>query len=117
MCDVFPLGARIDELSDSLVWSFRKTAGLKPAGNPYGGWERPDCELIYSQQNNPPNLRGKKCKIFDWLCTSKLVGEGEIETDDPMHLVDGISIGGGAYLVYVERVFEPNAFLWRNQNN
>ncbi|KAK9102722.1 hypothetical protein Sjap_019976 [Stephania japonica] len=69
------------------------------------------------QQNNPPNLRGKKCKIFDWLCTSKLVAEGEIETDDPMHLVDGIPIGGGAYLVYVERVFEPNAFLWRNQNN
>ncbi|KAK9123466.1 hypothetical protein Sjap_013068 [Stephania japonica] len=30
---------------DSLVWSFRKTAGLKPAGNPYGGWEKPDCEL------------------------------------------------------------------------
>ncbi|KAK9123761.1 hypothetical protein Sjap_013363 [Stephania japonica] len=49
------------------------------------------------QQNNPPNLRGKKCKIFDWLCTSKLVGEGEIETDDPMHLVDGIPIGGGMY--------------------
>ncbi|KAK9085452.1 hypothetical protein Sjap_025863 [Stephania japonica] len=46
------------------------------------------------QQNNPPNLRGKKCKIFDWLYTSKLVGEGEIETDDPMHLVDGIPIGG-----------------------
>ncbi|KAK9116766.1 hypothetical protein Sjap_015713 [Stephania japonica] len=69
------------------------------------------------QQNNPPNLRGKKCKIFDWLCTSKLVGEGEIETDDPMHLVDDIPIGGGAYLVYVERVFEHNAFLWRNQNN
>ncbi|KAK9090918.1 hypothetical protein Sjap_024095 [Stephania japonica] len=69
------------------------------------------------QQNNPPNLRGKKCKIFDWLCTSKLVGEGEIETDDSMHLVDGIPIGGGAYLVYVERVFESNAFLWRNQNN
>ncbi|KAK9085584.1 hypothetical protein Sjap_025995 [Stephania japonica] len=55
--------------------------------------------------------------IFDWLCTSKLVGEGEIETGDTMHLVDGIPIGGGAYLVYVERVFEPNAFLWRNQNN
>ncbi|KAK9155360.1 hypothetical protein Sjap_002840 [Stephania japonica] len=69
------------------------------------------------QQNYPPNLRGKKCKIFDWLCTSKLVNEGEIETNDPMHLVDGIPIGGGAYLVYVERVFEPNAFLWRNQNN
>ncbi|KAK9116314.1 hypothetical protein Sjap_015261 [Stephania japonica] len=34
-----------------------------------------------------------------------------------MHLVDGIPIGGGAYLVYVDRVFEPNAFLWRNQNN
>ncbi|KAK9157752.1 hypothetical protein Scep_004326 [Stephania cephalantha] len=30
---------------DSLVWSFRKTAGLKPVGNPYGGWERPACEL------------------------------------------------------------------------
>ncbi|KAK9096467.1 hypothetical protein Sjap_021964 [Stephania japonica] len=69
------------------------------------------------QQSNPPNLRGKKCKIFDWLCTSKLVGEGEIESDDPMHLVDGIPIGGGAFLVYVETVFEPNAFLWRNQND
>ncbi|KAK9085259.1 hypothetical protein Sjap_025670 [Stephania japonica] len=69
------------------------------------------------QQNNPPNLRGKKYKIFDWLCTSKLVSEGEIETDDPMHLMDGIPIGEGAYLVYVEMVFDPNAFLWRNQNN
>ncbi|KAK9105118.1 hypothetical protein Scep_021962 [Stephania cephalantha] len=83
-------------------------------------------ELIHSQQippssrqqqNDPPNLRGKKCKIFDWLSPNKLVGEGEVETDDPMHLVDGIPIGGSAYLVYVERVFEPNAFLWRNQNN
>ncbi|KAK9130486.1 hypothetical protein Sjap_010973 [Stephania japonica] len=69
------------------------------------------------QQSNPPNLCGKKCKIFDWLCTSKLVGEGEIETDNPMHLMDGIPIGGGIYLVYVERVFDPNVFLWRNQNN
>ncbi|KAK9117113.1 hypothetical protein Sjap_016060 [Stephania japonica] len=69
------------------------------------------------QQNNPPNLRGKKCKIFDWLCTSKLVGEGDIEIDNLVHLVDGIPIRGGAYLVYVERVFDPNAFLWRNQNN
>ncbi|KAK9151182.1 hypothetical protein Syun_009491 [Stephania yunnanensis] len=34
-----------------------------------------------------------------------------------MHLVDDIPIGGSAYLMYVERVFEPNAFLWRNQNN
>ncbi|KAK9082839.1 hypothetical protein Scep_029310 [Stephania cephalantha] len=34
-----------------------------------------------------------------------------------MHLVDGIPIGGSAYLMYVERVFEPNTFLWRNQNN
>ncbi|KAK9155132.1 hypothetical protein Sjap_002612 [Stephania japonica] len=57
------------------------------------------------QQNNPPHLHGKKCKIFDWLCTSKLDGEGEIETDDSMHLVDSIPIGGGAYLVYVERAF------------
>ncbi|KAK9153683.1 hypothetical protein Sjap_001163 [Stephania japonica] len=47
----------------------------------------------------------------------QVIREGEIETDDPMHFVDGIPIGGGAYLVYVERVFEPNAFLWRNQNN
>ncbi|CAN4104762.1 unnamed protein product [Withania somnifera] len=30
---------------DSLVWSFRKTAGLDTPGNPYGGWEAPDCEL------------------------------------------------------------------------
>ncbi|KAK9151145.1 hypothetical protein Syun_009454 [Stephania yunnanensis] len=34
-----------------------------------------------------------------------------------MHLVDSIPIGGSTYLVYVERVFEPNAFLWWNQNN
>ncbi|KAK9085260.1 hypothetical protein Sjap_025671 [Stephania japonica] len=47
----------------------------------------------------------------------QLVSEGEIETDDPMHLMDGIPIGEGAYLVYVEMVFDPNAFLWRNQNN
>ncbi|KAK9117272.1 hypothetical protein Sjap_016219 [Stephania japonica] len=69
------------------------------------------------QQNNPPNICGKKCMILDWLSPKKIVGEGEVETDDPMHLVDGIPIGGNAYLVYVERVFEPNAFLWRNQNN
>ncbi|KAJ0020171.1 hypothetical protein Pint_31151 [Pistacia integerrima] len=30
---------------DSLVWSFRKTAGLPTPGNPYGGWEAPDVEL------------------------------------------------------------------------
>ncbi|KAL3752112.1 hypothetical protein ACJRO7_012863 [Eucalyptus globulus] len=30
---------------DSLVWSFRKTAGLPTPGKPYGGWERPACEL------------------------------------------------------------------------
>ncbi|XP_075634908.1 uncharacterized protein LOC142607344 [Castanea sativa] len=30
---------------DSLVWSFRKTAGLPTPGNAYGGWEKPDCEL------------------------------------------------------------------------
>ncbi|KAK9143156.1 hypothetical protein Syun_012556 [Stephania yunnanensis] len=28
-----------------------------------------------------------------------------------------LPIGGSVYLVYVERVFEPNAFLWWNQNN
>ncbi|XP_073139496.1 uncharacterized protein [Henckelia pumila] len=30
---------------DRLVWSFRKTAGIKPPGEPYGGWEKPDSEL------------------------------------------------------------------------
>ncbi|KAJ4979732.1 hypothetical protein NE237_010512 [Protea cynaroides] len=30
---------------DSLVWSFRKTAGLPTPGTPYGGWEDPTCEL------------------------------------------------------------------------
>ena len=30
---------------DSLVWSFRKTAGLPTPGNPYGGWEGPNVEL------------------------------------------------------------------------
>lgn len=30
---------------DSLVWSFRKTAGLATPGKAYGGWEAPDCEL------------------------------------------------------------------------
>ncbi|CAK9146746.1 unnamed protein product [Ilex paraguariensis] len=30
---------------DSLVWSFRKTADLPTPGNPYGGWEAPNCEL------------------------------------------------------------------------
>ncbi|XP_059665215.1 uncharacterized protein LOC132311346 [Cornus florida] len=30
---------------DSLVWSFRKTAGLPTPGKPYGGWEAPDQEL------------------------------------------------------------------------
>ncbi|XP_030458448.1 uncharacterized protein LOC115679049 isoform X2 [Syzygium oleosum] len=30
---------------DSLVWSFRKTAGLPTPGTAYGGWEKPTCEL------------------------------------------------------------------------
>ncbi|KAA8549550.1 hypothetical protein F0562_001432 [Nyssa sinensis] len=30
---------------DSLVWSFRKTAGLPTPGKAYGGWEAPTCEL------------------------------------------------------------------------
>ncbi|KAI3826523.1 hypothetical protein L1987_00571 [Smallanthus sonchifolius] len=30
---------------DSLVWSFRKTAGLATPGTAYGGWESPDQEL------------------------------------------------------------------------
>ncbi|KAK2641261.1 hypothetical protein Ddye_023024 [Dipteronia dyeriana] len=30
---------------DSLVWSFRKTAGLPTPGKAYGGWEDPTCEL------------------------------------------------------------------------
>jgi len=30
---------------DSLVWSFRKTAGLATPGSPYGSWEGPDVEL------------------------------------------------------------------------
>lgn len=30
---------------DRLVWSFRKTAGLKTHGKPYGGWEKPDFEV------------------------------------------------------------------------
>ncbi|XP_009767360.1 uncharacterized protein [Nicotiana sylvestris] len=30
---------------DSLVWSFRKTAGLDTPGQPYGGWEGPNVEL------------------------------------------------------------------------
>ncbi|KAF5175774.1 proline-tRNA ligase [Thalictrum thalictroides] len=30
---------------DSLVWSFRKTAGLSTPGYPYGGWESPKQEL------------------------------------------------------------------------
>jgi uncharacterized protein len=31
--------------NDSLLWSFRKTAGLPTPGTAYGGWEAPDCEL------------------------------------------------------------------------
>ncbi|RDX86893.1 hypothetical protein CR513_31710, partial [Mucuna pruriens] len=30
---------------DSLIWSFRKMAGLATPGTPYGGWEAPDGEL------------------------------------------------------------------------
>ncbi|KAF9688694.1 hypothetical protein SADUNF_Sadunf01G0014800 [Salix dunnii] len=30
---------------DSLVWSFRKTAGLSTPGTAYGGWEAPNSEL------------------------------------------------------------------------
>lgn len=30
---------------DSLVWSFRKTAGLPTPGDAYGGWEGPNVEL------------------------------------------------------------------------
>lgn len=30
---------------DSLIWSFRKTAGLDTPGTPYEGWEGPDVEL------------------------------------------------------------------------
>ncbi|XP_051118807.1 uncharacterized protein LOC127243017 [Andrographis paniculata] len=30
---------------DSLVWSFRKNAGLETPGRPYGGWEAPNVEL------------------------------------------------------------------------
>ncbi|CAN6454050.1 unnamed protein product [Victoria cruziana] len=30
---------------DSLVWSFRKTAGLPTPGSPYAGWEAPNSEL------------------------------------------------------------------------
>ena len=30
---------------DSLLWSFRKTAGLPTPGTPYGGWEKPVVEL------------------------------------------------------------------------
>ncbi|XP_054790996.1 uncharacterized protein LOC129296414 [Prosopis cineraria] len=30
---------------DSLLWSFRKTAGLPTPGKPYGGWEDPKIEL------------------------------------------------------------------------
>ncbi|KAG6791033.1 hypothetical protein POTOM_000143 [Populus tomentosa] len=30
---------------DSLVWSFRKTAGLSTPGTAYGGWEAPNIEL------------------------------------------------------------------------
>nr|KYP71148.1 hypothetical protein KK1_010392 [Cajanus cajan] len=30
---------------DSLLWSFRKTAGLATPGKPYGGWEAPNIEL------------------------------------------------------------------------
>ncbi|KAK9155243.1 hypothetical protein Sjap_002723 [Stephania japonica] len=57
----------------------------------------------WQQQNNPPNICGKKCMILDWLSPKKIVDEGKVETDDPMHLVDGIPIGGNAYLVYVEK--------------
>ncbi|XP_008384528.2 uncharacterized protein [Malus domestica] len=31
--------------SDSLIWSFRQTAGLSTPGTPYKGWEDPTCEL------------------------------------------------------------------------
>lgn len=31
--------------ADSLVWSFRKTAGLSTPGTPYQGWESPNTEL------------------------------------------------------------------------
>lgn len=30
---------------DSLVWSFRKQAGLDTPGVPYGGWEGPEIEI------------------------------------------------------------------------
>ncbi len=30
---------------DRLMYSFRVQAGITPVGKPYGGWEKPDCEL------------------------------------------------------------------------
>jgi DUF1680 family protein len=30
---------------DRYLWTFRQTAGLPTPGQPYGGWEAPDCEL------------------------------------------------------------------------
>jgi DUF1680 family protein len=36
----------LDSLAvDRLMYSFRATAGLNTPGTPYGGWEKPDCEL------------------------------------------------------------------------
>lgn len=31
--------------ADSLLYNFRVNAGLPSPGSPYGGWERPDCEV------------------------------------------------------------------------
>ena len=40
--------------ADSLVWSFRKQAGLQATGTAYGGWEGPSVELRGHFVGSPP---------------------------------------------------------------
>ncbi|XP_021813947.1 uncharacterized protein LOC110756798 [Prunus avium] len=76
--------------SDSLLWSFRKTAGLPTIGTPYKGWEEPTGELrghfvghylsasalMWASTHNN-TLRDKMSAIVDnlYLCQKK-IGSG-----------------------------------------
>ncbi|KAK9152497.1 hypothetical protein Syun_010806 [Stephania yunnanensis] len=68
-------------------------------------------------QNNSLSKCGTKCKLLDWVDSSKIVAEGEIAVEDPTYRVEGIGtpLGRGACLVEVERILEPTTFVWKSQ--
>ncbi|KAK9123206.1 hypothetical protein Sjap_012808 [Stephania japonica] len=63
-------------------------------------------------------LRSKYDLLANDLSDGQIKDQQRIkETESPIFQVDAVPIGPGAWMIWVSRVLEPSAFLWRTRND